>query len=339
VALAIVPVALADEGSRPAVDRDQLQKWVRDLDDDRFDVRDAASQKLLKSGKHALESLEAAVGRSPEVTHRAFYILKELTLSADDELVEATLKSLARLSASKDKEIATRAQEAARARQWQVVAEFEKAGATIQVKDGKIIALSCDRAKIAGLNFRLLRRLADLTDLSLGNPDVDDDVVAQLGPLPKVEHLNLFTSRISDASLKHFKQMPNLKQIPMGQTRVTDTGLEHLKELTRLEYVGLRGDNITDAGLVHLKGLTNLTGLYLGETKVTDAGLVHLENMTKMTNLRLDHLTVTDAGLEHLRKMKALHSLDLTQTRVTEEGMSRLRKAIPTVRIAAGKDE
>src|SRR5262249_20803902 len=116
VLLAIASSARADEVSRPAVDREQLQKWVRDLDDDRFDVRDAASQKLLKSGKHALEALEATVGRSPEVTHRVFSILKELTLSADDEVVEATLKSLARLSASKDTEIATRAQEAARAR-------------------------------------------------------------------------------------------------------------------------------------------------------------------------------------------------------------------------------
>src|SRR5262249_15961868 len=139
VPMAVIPIVRADDASRPAVDRDQLQKWVRDLDDDRFDVRDAASQKLLKSGNEALHPLEAAVGRSPEVTHRAFSILKELTLSADDELVEATLKSLARLSASKDAEIATRAQEAARARQWQVATEFQKAGATVQVTDGKII--------------------------------------------------------------------------------------------------------------------------------------------------------------------------------------------------------
>jgi hypothetical protein len=336
ISFAIVPIARGDSASEKT-DR-QIEQWVRDLDDDRFEVRDAASAKLLKAGKAAIGRLELAVGRSPEVTHRAFSLLREMTLSADEELVEQSLKCLVRLSTSKDSDIADRARKAARYREWQVATEFQKAGATVSARDGKITAISCDRAKIADLNFRLLRRLPDLVDLSLGNPDVNDDVVAQLGPLKKVEHLNLFTSKITDASLKHFKEMPSLKMIPMGQTQVTDAGLVHLKGLTQLEYVGLRGDNVTDAGLVHLKDLTNLAGLYLGETKVTDVGLVHLAKMKKMANLRLDHLAITDAGLEHLRDMKDLANLDLTETRVTEEGLSRLRKKIPMLRIAAGAD-
>jgi hypothetical protein len=321
------PLAVADE----VPDSKTIQRWVRELDDDTFEVRHAAHQNLLKAGKRAIEPLEKAIGRSPEVTYRAFGLLRDISLSSDNETVDLALKSLDRLAGSNDRDIAGRARETVCARQWQLIAEFRTAGASVGLTGDTISSLRLDGVEVAGLDFRVLRRLPDLVELGLGNPKVNDEVIAQLGALPKLERLDLFTSQISDASLKHFKAFPNLKMIPMGQTRVTDAGLVHLKDLKQLEYVGLRGDNVTDAGLVHLKGLTNLTGLYLGETKVTDAGLVHLTGMTRMVNLRLDHLNVTDAGLEHLKGMKNLRYLDLTDTKVTKEGLARLRKVLPTL--------
>jgi hypothetical protein len=312
----------------------QIRRWVRELDDDRFELRQAATENLLRAGRPAIAALAAAVGRNLEVTQRAFDILKDLTLSADERTGELAQAALARLAESKDAEIAGRGKEAVLFRQWRVAGEFEKAGASVQVRDGKIVGLFFGKAQIAGLDFRRLRFLPDLEQMSLGNPQVDDAVLAQLGGcLPKLEHLDLFTSSIGDAGLKHLKGLPRLKSVPMGQTRVTDAGLVHLKDLTQLEYVGLRGNNVTDAGLVHLKGLTNLTGLYLGETKVTDAGLVHLKGMTKMSHLRLHTVAVTDAGLEHLRGMKELRQLDLWDTKVTQAGTARLREHLPQLQL------
>jgi Leucine-rich repeat (LRR) protein len=333
--LSIAALAVAD-GPPPTDDKSEgrIRRWVRDLDDDRFELRQAATENLLKAGRPAIGPLEAAVGRNLEVTQRAFEILKELTLSADEETATVAHAALSRLAESKDKEIAGRAKDAVLFRQWRVATEFEKAGATVQVREGKITALYFGKAQIAGLDFRRLRFLPDLVEMSLGNPQVDDAVLAQLvGCAPNLEHLDLFTSSIGDAGLKHLKGLPRLKSVPMGQTRVTDAGLVHLKDLTQLEYLGLRGNNITDAGLVHLKGLTNLTGLYLGETKVTDAGLEHLKGMTKMSYLRLHTVAVTDAGLEHLRGTKELRRLDLWDTKVTQVGTARLREHLPQLEL------
>jgi hypothetical protein len=330
-----VPVAAADE----TPDAKAIERWVQQLDDDAFDVRQAAHQALLKAGKRAIAPLEKAIGRSPEVTYRAFALLKDIGLSSDAEAADLAMKSLERLAGSKDKEIAARARQTDNARQWQIAADFDTAHANVRLTGDNVTSIRCTIAHVEDLDFRRLRRLPHLVELGLGNPRVNDEVIAQLGPLPKLDHLDLFMSQITDASLKRFKAYPSLKSIPMGQTRVTDAGLVHLKEMKQLEYVGLRGDNITDAGLVHLEGLTNLTGLYLGETKVTDAGLVHLKKMTKMNRLYLDHLNITDAGLKHLKGMKNLAQLDLRETKVTKEAVDALREALPKTNILFGKKE
>jgi hypothetical protein len=208
----------------------QIRRWVRELDDDRFELRQAATENLLKAGRSAIAALEAAVGRNLEVTQRAFDILKDLTLSADEKTAELAQGALARLAESKDAEIAGRGNEAVGFRQGRVAAEFEKAGASVQVREGKIVGLFFGKAQIAGLDFRRLRFLPDLEQMSLANPQVDDTVLAQLaGCVPKLEHLDLFTSSIGDDGLKHLKALPQLKSVPMGQTRVTDAGLVHLK--------------------------------------------------------------------------------------------------------------
>ncbi|OAI41853.1 hypothetical protein AYO40_06955 [Planctomycetaceae bacterium SCGC AG-212-D15] len=190
-----------------------------------------------------------------------------------------------------------------------IATEFEQAGATIpRTLARNVTSISFENARLAGLDLRVLRYFPDLAEVSLRNPDADDGTLAQLARV-KVERLNLFGTRISDAGLQHLKTFPNLKMVAMGKTRVTDRGLVHLRGLTRLEYVGLRGDDITDAGLVHLKGLKSLRSLHLGETKVTDRGLVHLQDM------------------------RELRELILTTTEVTAEGVSDLGKILPMLRI------
>jgi hypothetical protein len=316
-----------------ADDADRIKQWVRQLNDDRFEVREEATSQLRKAGARAVPAIEGSVGNSLEVTVRAFKILNDMAAGADLNAAQAAQDALGRLAQSKDADIARRATEFARARQERIVAVFLAAGAQLNTDGDRIISLNFDNAKLAGLDLRPLRHLPDLEELSFSHPDAGDAVLEQLRGLPKLQRLNLYMSRVGDDGLKQLKTMPRLRMVPMGSTRVTDAGLAHLKDLKQLDYVGLRGNNITDAGLVHLKDLTNLTGLYLGETKVTDAGLMHLKGMTKMSYLRLHNVNVSDEGLKHLAGMKELHRLDLWETRATDEGMAKLREAVPDVKI------
>jgi WD40 repeat protein len=62
------------------LDADKLAKWLRDLDSDKFDVREAARKDLAAAGKFAEPSLHAAMKRnpSPEVSRSVEELLENL---------------------------------------------------------------------------------------------------------------------------------------------------------------------------------------------------------------------------------------------------------------------
>ena len=104
----------AKEASTPAeTTPKQIAQWVKDMDHDRSNVRDAAVKQLIGAGKAAIGPVaEAAKGDSLEVTVRAVTVLKGL-LSCDDaatrKAAEAALQDLA---AGKDHESARQARAA-----------------------------------------------------------------------------------------------------------------------------------------------------------------------------------------------------------------------------------
>jgi hypothetical protein len=326
--------AHAAEKGPAAPSAEEIARWVRQLDDDSFPVRESASKGLLRAGKAAIRALTvAAAGDSLEVTERALRILGELGSSPEGETARVARAALKDLAGSRHPAASDRARRALHAYREKIAAEMERCGARVTVCDDGTTAVNFDSATALGENLRLLHELPDVTYLSFSTPLMDDDGLARLKDLPRLRELNLYRSRVGDGGLKYLKTLPGLRRVPMGETRVTDAGLVHLKDLTHLEYVGLRGNRVTDAGLVHLKDLTNLNGLYLGETKVTDAGLLHLRRLTKLTFLPLDHTRVSNSGLEHLQGLTALEYLNLSATRVTEAGVARLRMALPQAQI------
>jgi Leucine-rich repeat (LRR) protein len=315
-----------------------IQEWITQLNDDRFAVREEATQNLIKAGKEAIDTVaKAAAGDQLEATDRGVRILRDLAESKDAATVSAAKAALTKLVVSDHATAAPRARTALFAHLGDVVRRLDQAGVTVTVTSDRVTHAYLDKVKNLADALPLLRELPDLEHVSLSNKLMDDKLMAELKDLPKLNYLNLYQSSIGDEGLKIFKTLPALRSVPMGETKVTDAGLVHLKDLTKLEYVGLRANKVTDAGLVHLENLTNLTGLYLGETKVTDAGLVHLKRMKKLNSLRLDKTTVSDAGLEHLKQLTSLRYLDLDEVKATDAGVKRLRQALPELHVNRGR--
>ena len=61
-------------------------------------------------------------------------------------------------------------------------------------------------------------------------------------------------------------------EVDLRSTKVTDAALKHLAELKNLQTLDLRGTQVTDAGLQDLAAFKNLTSLDLFATGVTQAG-------------------------------------------------------------------
>jgi hypothetical protein len=82
--------------------------------------------------------------------------------------------------------------------------------------------------------------------------------------------------RGTDEVLAQVGRLPRLKQLHRPGFVVTDAGLAHLGRLSNLQLLSLDDTQVTDAGLAHLKGLSGLRWLKLTRTKVTDAGVAEL---------------------------------------------------------------
>lgn len=147
--------------------------------------------------------------------------------------------------------------------------------------------------------------------IEIGDTEETDTLLAAVGYLKEVEHMDLSFSETSDI------------------------GLRHLAELTHLESLSVRDAYVTDAGLAHLAKTDGLKSLDISYTDVTDAGLNQLVKIAGLESLDISCTNVTDAGLEHLATKGKLLYVKLADTGVTELGIEKLQQSLPKCRISA----
>ena len=108
------PVAPRDEATPVAAaphNADEIAALIRDLDADKFDLRQRATEQLSKGDASAIDPLIDATGKgSLEVDMRAVTILKELYQSPDTKTKLAAKAALEKLSKNENKAIAARAE-------------------------------------------------------------------------------------------------------------------------------------------------------------------------------------------------------------------------------------
>jgi internalin A len=126
--------------------------------------------------------------------------------------------------------------------------------------------------------------------------------LVHLREFPRLRHLDLKGSHVSDGQLAHLAGCTELDRLNLSNTTIGDAGLLHVAALTKLKSLELHNTAVTDAGLARLTDLKNLTGLVLSKTQITDAGLIHLAGLPELQFLGLKDTQVTDAGVENLQR-------------------------------------
>ena len=168
-------------------------------------------------------------------------------------------------------------------------------------------------------------------DLSGFDDLTDEQLKTIITTCPKLRHLIIQNTKITNAGLAHLGELTSLKTLNLsGCYRITDAGFAHLGELTSLKELNLSWcKQITDTGLAHLKELTSLKTLNLERCyKITDAGLAHLSELTSLKTLNLSECDkITDAGLAHLKELTSLKELNLSWCYlITDSGLALLKK-------------
>ena len=163
---------------------------------------------------------------------------------------------------------------------------------------------------------RVNAKIRPLTELSLEQDNITDEVLAKLGPL--------------------LEKLPDLKSLSLDSNQITDlTPLAGLTQLTELIlgnwgyyfWGGGRGgpNQITD--LTPLKGLTNLEILVVEENPIDD--LSPLTCLPKLKYLQITGISACD--FDSLVKIQSLEEIDLTGSipKGSEKELLRLRLSLP----------
>ncbi len=212
-----------------------------------------------------------------------------------------------------------------------------------------------------------LGSLAELREVRLDGPGVNDSVLDDLAAIRSIRQMRLQNTSITDAGLSRIEGLADLQCLWLEHAHVTDVGLASLAKLKKLVILNLNGNRgvtdegvrflsvslprlkrlmvggtmVTDAGLAHLSGFHGLEGLQIpGQgAKITDAGVAHLAGLTHLEVLNLSDSGVTDAGLVSLRGLKNLLWLNLNGTSITDAGLEQLSARVGLVQLNLGRTE
>lgn len=222
--------------------------------------------------------------------------------------------------------------------------------------------LNLSNTRISTDAARSIGEMRELTDLSLTGT-ATDEIVAGLTSLP-IRHLDLSSSKITNASLPMLLKMPTLeslnldwcavtgdgfkgfgksdiKKLSVGATRFGTDGLVAIRGMKSLEDL-----NIFDAKILMQKNANvfrtfpNLRILNAGKNSLSDAALeVFFKGQKSLEELHLaHHKAITDNGLQWLVGLKNLKLLNVIDTSVGERGSQALKQKLPecTIKTSAG---
>jgi hypothetical protein len=358
-----VVVGRCDEPGGDSPSSDRIRQWAADLDSDSFRIRTQATRGLLTAGRLAAAPVGRAIERGgPEVRERGFLVLRRLVASNDVAVSDAAERVLAGLSKSDTTQLARRAAEiVSNARHERInlaIVEIQRLGGQVSVRSGKASRVHIRKGWKGGDDgLRHLRRLPDVTWLSLEDSQVTDAGLVHVAALKNLQNIYFGHSRVTGPGLVQIKQLKNLYHLSLRYMPIEDKWLRHVGEMTQLQSLGLDDTPVTDDSLLLLQKMSNLKVLWLDRTKVSGIGLArltpfdklekldldgvtieasdlkHLESLPKLATLYLGDIPLTDDDLVYLEPIETLRTLYLNGTKVTEEGVARFKQAMPKVKV------
>ncbi len=169
----------------------------------------------------------------------------------------------------------------------------------------------------------------DVTRVSFGSPEVTDENLIHLRAFPRLRHLLLDGTQVTDDGIRHLESLTSLELLSLNHLKITDRGLVHLRPLTGIRWLDLGGTRVEGTGLAYLEKWTKLESLSLCSTSIRDEELARLQHFTSLQYLELGGTRISDAGIKHLKRMHQLRELSLWNTRVTDAGVRDLQAALP----------
>jgi hypothetical protein len=247
-------VAPAGQVASPA----DIASWIGALDDNRYQMREQATQHLIAAGSAALDPLLAVANSDrPEPADRAIWIMRRLGGSRDNDLAVAALEHLAQLKGRP--------------------ALVSKAEADL---DERSIA-ACER-RLTPLGAELVHRVEPIDFTTVGNVlhvrldpswhGTPEDL-GMIAKLPRQLYFDLDGAAFDDAVAKMFESKKKLAFVKFSNSKVSPAAIDSLKQKHPQAMVVLR-----NRALLGVTGQTHKSGVLVTSvepgTAAAAAGIV-----------------------------------------------------------------
>jgi hypothetical protein len=123
--------------------------------------------------------------------------------------------------------------------------------------------------------------------LDLSDKPVDDQEVARVWRIERLEQLDLSNTEVTDRGLVGISALRQLDTLQLAGCRIGDLGLAEVAELPALAVLGLAGTWVTSEGLVRLAGHPALMTLDLRGVAVRSGDVAALASIPKLKSLRV----------------------------------------------------
>ncbi len=243
----------------PAISNEQLHRWVQELDDDRYAVREAAQKQLAAAGAAALETVaKVASSGSLESATRAVSVLVSWSDSKDRQLSHAALEHLAQLP-NRPTEAQMAAERLAVVREAAAIEAIKKLGGRFDFDRSfgmvggpqaplQVIIGPQWKGGVDGLKH--LQHVRSARTLSLHSAPLEDSAVEQLAQCKQVQRIEMYGTGISEEAIEKLKpQLANVAIDVRSGARLGIRGLiiEQIVDDSPAEKAGLeRNDRITE---------------------------------------------------------------------------------------------
>ena len=243
------------------------------------------------------------------------------------------------------------------------LAALEAKGLKVRkAKDGTVTeAYVGPKATLAPAEYKVIGEFRDTLitlNLSANEPRLSGEILAAIGPMPKVERFFSNGARLLDDDFCHFaawtslkkfgldhwgwfepphKQkvgpgvaqlaaLPHLEELRLGGCRVEDPAIEAVAKIEGLKSLDIFHLGYTDNGVAALRSLKRLVKLRINGPRLTNKSLEHVAGLESLETLTVSEMTVTyPGGLEHLKKLRNLKEIELEKVTTSDEDVAKLK--------------
>ncbi|TWU38950.1 hypothetical protein Q31b_40280 [Novipirellula aureliae] len=149
---------------------------------------------------------------------------------------------------------------------------------------------------------------------------VDDRMIQQLENYPNLETIILDQGEVTDPSLVVLESMPKLKHLRLRLSPISDEGFKTLGKCRSLWFINLPHATCTAKGVAELSTIPELRQLRLGSPNLGNEVTRQIATLKTLRGVHLVDVPVTDEGLKTLATLPYLESLYLDNSAVTEVG-------------------